>query len=274
MFKFFLLTSVVFVAIALGQHPQTTLECSQFDASKIKLVTFDVFAALTLLQESLTENVATLLPQLTPDQVTNFVGEWLDVYESNLGHNFSLSVTGPEPFRWMLNTSLPQILLDNGVTSIESQTYDALINSWGNLIPRSDAKFTLMKLTSAGFRVAPLSNGDTFTISQAFSAFAPEVLPSYYFSSNFPVMCFKDCEGIYQQTHRSDYSPLQILHVAGAMFDGKGARAAGLFSATLVGDDPSSVQFQNGKSRRSNSGDYDTCFELQKLSDLIPILVK
>ena len=47
----------------------TVLNCSTFDPHKIKLVTFDVFAALSLLEESLTNNIHALLPQLTPDQV-------------------------------------------------------------------------------------------------------------------------------------------------------------------------------------------------------------
>jgi len=264
--------------------PITTevLNCSQFEPHNIKLVTFDVFAALSLLEESLTRNIAKLLPQLTPPQVNQVVNEWILVYENNLGHNFTLAVNGPQPFRWMLNSSLPSILHDVGVTNIDTQTYNALVNCWGDLIPRDDAKSTLIKLSQAGFKVGPLSNGDTPTLTQAFVVYKPEVTPSYMLSSDFPVMCFKDCAGIYlHMLEVTGYSPLEVIHVAGSMYDGVGARNAGLFSAVLDGDghgddDNVSRQYQSRYQRDSNinSNDVQPCFILQHLSDIIPILVQ
>lgn len=262
-----LLVVVLAASVSATRSPEI-LNCTLFNPNNIKLVTFDVFAALSLLVDSLTQNIASILPQLSSSQVDQVVNEWLLAYEDHEGLNYSVSITGPQPFRWMLTTTLPQILADVGIDSVSPATFNALVDSWGDLTPRKTAKYTLIKLNAAGFQVGPLSNGDVITISTAFSVYAPEVKPSFTFTSDFPVMCFKNCSGIYQHVlDVTGYNPLQVLHVAGAMYDGQGARNAGLFSAVLEGN--------TMRSRRSvDSADApQPCFLLQSLSDLVPILV-
>jgi len=241
------------------------ISCSEFDKKNIKLVTVDVFAALTLLDESLFRNIAQILPNITRQQVEGVVGDWENVYGDHLGLSFDVNVTGVHPFRWMLNQSLPQILQQNNITEdINATTITNLIDSWGNLILRPSAKSTFMNLSNAGYLVGPLSNGDDEIVSHAFSALSPEVKPAYVFTSDYPVMCFKNCTGMYHNVlNVSGFSVNEVLHVAGSMYDGRGARTAGLFSAVLKPD---------SHHRHNNTANYP-CFILNDLSDLLSILL-
>eukprot|EP01111_Echinosteliopsis_oligospora_P005210 TRINITY_DN18448_c0_g1_i1.p1 TRINITY_DN18448_c0_g1~~TRINITY_DN18448_c0_g1_i1.p1 ORF type:complete len:283 (-),score=62.98 TRINITY_DN18448_c0_g1_i1:18-866(-) len=247
---------------SISSSSPSVISCSLFKKQNIKLVTVDVFAALTLLDESLDRNIAAILPQLTSDQVLDFVTAWENVYADHLGYTFDEKLSGPHPFRTLMNDTLPQLLSKYNVTVNETQANE-LVNSWGDLILRPSAKPTFTNLTAAGFHIAPLSNGDEEIVSHAFSALAPEVEPSFVFTSDYPVMCFKHCTAIYQHVLQvSNYSALEVLHVAGSMYDGKGARSAGLFSAVL---DP-------GSHHRNDTYNYP-CFVLNDLSDLLDILL-
>jgi hypothetical protein len=64
-----LITSLIALASAtvLPSNADIVRDCSEFDPSQIKLVTFDVFAALMDLESSLLRNVAQTLPTLSSD---------------------------------------------------------------------------------------------------------------------------------------------------------------------------------------------------------------
>jgi hypothetical protein len=106
----------VCVVIALGislisMTPSVNaVDCSTFDPSSIHALTFDVFAALMDSPDSLVTNVAAALPALSPSDVDTFVGKWLDAYGYYFGKTFNQTTQGPEPFTWVIHTSLVTIL--------------------------------------------------------------------------------------------------------------------------------------------------------------------
>jgi len=268
-FFFSFVVCICVLALSSFERPAHGLDCSEFDASQIKLVTFDTFAALTLLPQSLNRSVRSLLPQLNDTQYAQVVDSWITAYAENLGHSFDITITGPFPFRWMVNTSIVEILEGLNVT-IDSETLVDLENSWGDLIPRPGANVTLEALQGAGFEVGPLSNGDYYTLEQAFKVFAPQVIPDYVFSSDYPVMCFKNCSKIYQHVlNTTGYDATQYLHVAGSMYDGEGARGAGVFSAVLEAPEEDEPSFLG--TDMYNPANMP-CFFLRNLTDILPIL--
>ena len=209
------------------------LPCSTFDSKRIKLVTFDVFAALMDLDTSLKKNIAEIVPSLNRSEVDSIAEEWEAAYASYAGTVFIESVTGPSPFLWVLETSLTEIL--NTMTIVVSkEQFTALVDSWGHLIPWADTASVLTQIYNAGFKLATLSNGDVGTLKTAMQVFAPNVTFSYYFSSDFPIGAFKPDEAMYNQVQpATSLSAVEFLHVAGASSDGWGARSAGLYSALL-----------------------------------------
>ena len=77
-----IILSILSVSLAID-----TLNCDTFDPKKIKLVTFDVFAALMDLTSSLNENIANILPDLTQD-VQSFTEQWESGYSNYAGYVF------------------------------------------------------------------------------------------------------------------------------------------------------------------------------------------
>jgi FMN phosphatase YigB (HAD superfamily) len=174
---------------------------------------------------------------LTSKQVNSLTQQWESAYGGYAGTVFDESVTGTEPFQWMLRSTLPPILSSMKITVTDAE-FEALIACWGNLVPWTGTTETLQKVFDAGYHIGTLSNGDQGTLKNAMSIFTG-VKFSYYFSSDFPnAGSFKPDHAMYDQLPRlSSYSVEEILHVAGANSDGWGARSAGLYSA-LVGSPP------------------------------------
>lgn len=237
-----------------------SLSCSEFDPSKITLVTFDVFAALMDTPTSLTKSVSFILPRLSPPEVDQFVNSWLSAYGSYAGTVFNESVTGQQPFQWMLNTTLIQIDHDMSL-NLTSEESGALVAAWGDLIPWPATTETLTQIYSANFSVAPLSNGDSGTLANAVSVFYPSVVMSYIFSSDFPSAgSFKPNYRMYEQVLAGSGRDIhQVLHVAGAPQDAYGARDYGLFSALVY--------------NKPIPGPNKPCFVFQNITELTAVLL-
>lgn len=209
--------------------------CSDFDAKKVKLVTFDVFAALMDLSSSLTRSVHAIVPTLTNWQVDTLVNTWIGDYSSYAGAVFDQRTTGASPFQWVLRSSLDNIIAEMKLT-VTSTQYEALVAAWGQLTPWPGTEKVLAQLHSANFTIAALSNGDHNTLIAATSVFNASSPFSAWFSSDFPVGAFKPDEAMYKQVLQT-ISAENHLHVAGASADGWGGRRAGMFSA-LLGSTP------------------------------------
>ena len=184
-------------------------------------------------------NIALILPDLTSKQVNTLAQKWESAYSDYAGTVFDESVTGSEPFQWVLNTSLKSILTDMKIEVTDSQ-FSQLIACWGDLIPWPGTTETLQTVYNANFHIGTLSNGDENTLKNAMKIFQPyNVSFSYYFNSNFPnAGSFKPDSRMYHQLLQlTSYNPNEILHVAGANIDGWGSRNSGLFSA-LVNSPP------------------------------------
>lgn len=232
--------------------------CPLYDASKIRLVTFDCFAALMNWEDSMRSNVAAILPSLSESQVNDLVSKWESSYGANQGRVFEESQSGADAFSWSISTDLNGILNDMGISVTRSE-YDQLVKSWGNLTPWDGTQEALAQIASSNITIGALSNGDYWTLKQATSIFVEPVMFQYIFSSDFPVGSFKPDKAIYDQvTGTTEYELHEILHVAGGKTDGQGSRDAGLFSA-LLHDDPVADGLQ-------------PCFVLDDISQLPAVL--
>jgi len=203
----------------------------------VSLIFIIYFTLFLIFTASLNRNIPQILPYLTSSQVKSLVQQWESAYSGYAGNVFDEAVTGPQPFQWMLRTTLPPILSKMQITVTDAE-FEALIAAWGNLIPWSGTTDTLTKVYNANYHLGTLSNGDQNTLKTAMQIFT-DVKFSYYFSSDFPnAGSFKPDPAMYNQLPRiSGYSVEEILHVAGASSDGWGARNDGLYSA-LVGSPP------------------------------------
>jgi len=212
------------------------VDCSTFDPSSIHALTFDVFAALMDSPDSLVTNVAAALPALSPSDVDTFVGKWLDAYGYYFGKTFNQTTQGPEPFTWVIHTSLVTILEGfglNGTVPVDGPVFSTLMQAWSNLTPWPGTAETLALLQSKGILLAPLSNGDHNTLLRAVSTFLPQVnMTGPVFSSDYPVGVFKPLGPIYAQVAEA-FGIDHVMHVAGSGIDGFGARSYGLFNTLL-----------------------------------------
>jgi FMN phosphatase YigB (HAD superfamily) len=224
--------------------------------SKIKLLSFDMFAALMDLYSSLNVNIAEILPNLSTNQVETLTNNWVDGYGSYGNYIFDENVTGPYPFQWMLNDTLTTAL-NNMNLEVTSSEFVELTQSWGDLIPWQGTTYTLTTLYNAGINIAPLSNGDSDTLTRDWKAFEPATDPYTIFSSDFPVGAFKPQPSMYAQVINSGVNIEEYMHIAGAPGDAQGAREYGIY-ASLSWNTPI-------------PGDYEPCFVLNNITDLLAI---
>lgn len=253
--------ALLLLAVVCLNSPVHSLDCSTFDPSKIKLVTFDVFAALMDVFTSLEKNIPQIVPFLPSTSVKPFVNDWVYGYADYAGHKFTKTETGnQEPFTYLASKNLDGLLVKYGLSGRVVKgdaTYTAMMETWGNLIPWNNTGAVLTKIASK-FAIAPLSNGDAATLKAAMTIFAPGANISYIFSSDWPVGSFKPDKSMYYQlSSTTGISPENILHVAGAPSDGRGARDAGYYSALL---------------RNPPEAGTQPCFSLADVTDLPVVL--
>lgn len=254
--------SVLFIQCSgLAIRSSTPIPCSSFNASALRVVTFDLFGALMLTESSMTGSIRSLLPSLSSTNVTNFVNSWLKAYVSYFGQSFSPSLTH-QPFQWVINSSLVQILASLGLSDQvpqNSTTFKALMSSWGNLKPRPNVVDVLTVLSSK-YQLGLLSNGDHETLQSALRVFPPSVNVSLILSSDYPANCFKTCSNMYAQALNAVQGDLtRVLHVAGSTYDANGARAFGIFSGAI---DPG----------QKSVADPQPCFIFNDIKDLLLLL--
>lgn len=252
----------------LGQ--QTSDVCPSYNASKIKLVTFDCFAALMALENSMLENVAKILPALSSSDVDTLVGKWEGAYGDAIGTTFDEAETGAFPFSWLISTELQKILDEMQITVTRSE-FSQLVQSWGNLRPWKNTQETLEKVHAAGISIGVLSNGDRYTLTQAVSIFTT-VPFAHVFPTDFPVGAFKPLHFVYDATKEVGFAVDEILHVAGSPYDGVGARDAGLFSAVTHSTSRRGLKLRNASSDAGAVGEMQPCFNLGDISEVVGIL--
>jgi 2-haloacid dehalogenase len=213
-------------------------DCSTFDARAIKLVSFDVFAALMDTPGSLLTSVAPILARFGVDghdpRLQQFVEGMLDGYSGYANHTFSRAETGgDEPFQYVTNTSLVALIHSMQLPiPVDSPSFVDLLACWSQLQPWPGVASTLAVVANAGIQVAPLSNGAAFILKQAWISAFPAIPLHSVFSSDWPVGAFKPQPAMYQQLlTNTGLAPSQVLHVAGAPIDAQGGRQAGVYTA-------------------------------------------
>lgn len=172
---------MVFLAAAIAFSSLTSLgaasssddvvSCSEFNPKSVKLITFDVFAALMDLETSLTGSVTKILPNLSSYQVKSLVEQWENAYGGYEGTVFNETVAGPQPFQWMLTTTF----LQNLSIQVTDEERALLIQAWAILTPWVNTLEVLTQLYNANFTLGALSNGDRGTLTNAMKVFLPAV---------------------------------------------------------------------------------------------------
>ena len=237
--------------------------CSEFNASKIRLVTFDVFGALMTTSSDLSRSVSNALPALR-NVASSIAGDMLSYYASfmdNGGFVFNSSIHIPEPFVWVTRKGLEQAFANRAPTcgsncSPGSPAFEFLAAyAWGNLTPHTDVIPALRRI-STKYEIGVLSNGDDDTLSIATSQFANIGITAKRFGSDYPVGVFKPQRAIYEQLLSNGYTLENVLHVAGGEFDAVAAHSVGFLSS--VG--------------RGSGSSQDVCFYLPDLTLLPEIL--
>jgi len=248
---------------------QTSSTCPTYDASKIKLVTFDCFAALMSWEESMLRNVATILPQYNSSQISELVYTWEYAYGDAAGTIWNEGDTGAFPFSWLISNSLEDISRELNMYFTPSEFHD-LVMAWGHLTPWKGTQESLEILAKANLDIGVLSNGDWRTLESDVSIFTSPVKFKYVFPSDFPVGAFKPQAAMYHQTLTLGYEISEILHVAGGTGDASGARDAGLFSVYLT-----KTYQKRGDHLFDDSADGKSsqpCFVINDISELPAIL--
>lgn len=136
-------------------------DCKTFNASKIELITFDVFAALMDLFPSLERNIGRVVPSLEANLVKAITYDWVSYYGSLAGQRFTRGITGhEEPFVWMSRSGLVcnlvsassskiKILENRRLTKIipiNSTVFNSMLGVWGDLIPWDNTIEVVTKL--------------------------------------------------------------------------------------------------------------------------------
>jgi FMN phosphatase YigB (HAD superfamily) len=263
---FLTLTILTFVVSTISTLP---IICPEFNASKIRLITFDVFGALMKTSSDLTLSVKDAYPTLSKAIASQIAGDMLSFYASymdNGGYIFNKSIHIPEPFIWVTRNGL-EIALKNRYPTCENEclpsnkTFERLANyAWGNLTPYDDVISSLSQISySNKYQIGVLSNGDDLTLGNATRQFETIGISIKRFGSDYPTGVFKPQKGIYQQViDKGGYSIDEVLHVAGSEFDAIAAH-------TTVG-------FLSAVGRGGSGNSPDVCFYLSDLTLLPEIL--
>lgn len=252
------LTKVVCILLLLDFS--CSLECSNFRPENIKLITFDVYAALMSTVSSLKTNIREIIPKnITDDKVNDYATCWVKYYGGAMYADVSKY---KEPFEDYLKEGLKQCTEKLKMADVvNEETIGKLILSWTKLTPWPETIDTLKKIQAHGIMLGILSNGSHDSLKSLSENSLPGITFKYIFSSTEPKV-FKPKSEMYRQVENSKLPLENILHIAGADMDVEGCRNYGL----LVGHN----QKQSGKIDFPEN--TKPCFTLENLSQLPKIL--
>ena len=205
----------------------------------LRLVTFDVFAALMETKASLENATAAAIPSASSP--STIVDSWVSCYGSYAGITFDPASFTPQPFPWIVRHCLWQALNASGLGASDgpgTASFEALAVAWSTLTPWSGTADALRALAAAGLRLGALSNGDRATLSNATAVFLPGVPFWRVFPSDYPVGAFKPAGAMYQQVMlavaEQGWPPEAALHAAGSPADAQGAREFGMLAVLIA----------------------------------------
>jgi 2-haloacid dehalogenase len=236
------LAAALLAAAAVLSPPPgaAAIDCVSYRLRDVKLITFDVFAALMDTPTALRNAVfAALGSELGVSGVDALVTCWITEYSNHAGEEFNATVTGPTPFQWVARDGLAKCLAQAGALDAHppgSAAFEGLAGSaWRQLSPWPGTGEVLERLNRR-WPLATLSNGDAATLRAATrAAFEPAgVTFSAHYSSDAPVLAFKPHTRTYEApVAAAGGDPAGVLHVAGGAADAAGARAAGIPTVLL-----------------------------------------
>ena len=251
------------LSLSCGAGP---VVCPELNASKLRLVTFDVFGALMQTQADLRRSVGEALPALSSDVAALVAGDMVSSYAGYMdsgGFVFDSGVHTPQPFVWVTRTGLASALAARAPAcgaecAPGGAPFERLATwAWGNLTPYADVTIALSRV-ALRYEVGVLSNGDDATLGNATQQFEAAGVFARRFGSDYPVGVFKPQHAIYDQILQHGFAVDEVLHVAGGELDAVAAHSAGFLSAVGRGG--------------GGGGSPSVCFFLADLSELPDVL--
>ncbi|KAJ4456166.1 hypothetical protein PAPYR_8695 [Paratrimastix pyriformis] len=227
-------------ALATAASPRAL--CSDFDYTKIQLITFDGFAALFDTYGSLPPNFRQIFDELavSNETIVEFTKEWLGYYSTENWMYYNTLTMSPgvrsasDPFQYLMRTGLANVMSHLRISATTDQV-EQLMKAWGHLNPHPGVVDTLVKLNGRGIHVGILSNADDTTQAIMATHLAPARIDYYFTTTKAGV--FKPHPELYGLTEQAGYAKNTVLHVAGGGFDAMGARGFGIFAASCGGGD-------------------------------------
>ena len=234
-----------FAALLASCTPSiANVPCSALSSpGTLRIVTFDVFAALMQTEASLNNATASAIPQASSSDVTTIVNNWINCYGSYASPPSPFDPTSqtPQPFPWVMHRCLWQALNTSGYGVSDgpgTPAFATLVLAWSTLTPYDGTAAALQQLANAGLLLGALSNGDRQALANATSVFLPGVRFWRVFPSDYPVGVFKPDADMYAQVAHAaaemGWGPDAILHAAGSPTDAQGARKYGLLSVLIA----------------------------------------
>ncbi|WP_368654902.1 haloacid dehalogenase type II [Ornithinibacillus sp. 4-3] len=188
-----------------------------------KVITFDVYSALTDLKGSVVQELQNVLQDENIHYPTMFQ-MWRDRQWNYLLITNSLQ-KGYVSYHTLTTRAL-EYTLNQYKIDLTEQEKEQLVAGWSRLKLWPEAEQILMRLREKGYKLGMLSNGDEYmlrTLDQTFN-FSFD----YIFSSD-QAGVYKPSAEIYQlPLNLLEISPEEVLHVAGSYIDVMGTKSAGL----------------------------------------------
>jgi len=250
--------------------------------SNIKVITFDLFAALMDTGTSVINNVNRITRNyLTTEEANHLAEGWLEHYgmtfwEYNaLARDPNMQFAEKNVFHLMLQVGLDHLVKKMNIDSrLPQSVRQELYQAWGNLTPWPKTAHVLSQLRnmtnpdgSKRFKLGVLSNGDRDTLSNATKIFqSTNNFQFDYIIGSSDSGLFKPDPLFYEMVQKiSGYSKEQILHVGGSEYDARGAKGFGYHAALNFG---SATDFIN----LTGNPKYNIDYFLKDIEDLLTIL--
>ncbi|KAL9647064.1 hypothetical protein ABK040_016538 [Willaertia magna] len=258
-----------------------TINGKRFDPTKIKIITFDLFAALMDTGTSVIQNINQLTKgYLTDKESQDLAIGWLTHYGETFWQYNSL-LRDPEmtfgnknTWKLMLETGLNYLIKKlNLEKKLPLTIRNQLYSVWGKLIPWPNTGIVLTKLRnmtnvdgSKRFLFGTLSNGDYDTLVNATKIFKDQNNFNFdYIFGSTNTNYFKPDPTFYAIVEKTTgFRKEEILHVAGSQYDAMGAKGYGYNAAWNMGSRDEYINL-------TGNDKYDIDFVFDSIEDILKV---
>lgn len=191
-----------------------------------KMITFDAYSALLMLEDSMVPIVQKVINQEEVDSLAFFrlwrTRQWDYVLlSSNLEKGY-------HSYEYLTRATLLYTMKKFNL-SLTQEEQDELVEGWSHMKAWPEAKAVLDEIQRRGYKIGILSNGDEKMLRPLIES------TGIQFDEIFcaeQAKAYKPNPAIYGLPfERCGYGKEEVLHVAGSPFDLMGAKSAGIFCA-------------------------------------------